>query len=74
MLDTLLTGTDGLTVNDPFLIPNIGGNLGIDTVFFIMSRNLALKIFYMALTGRKKSILEQCHFPPVFDNAPPVTR
>jgi hypothetical protein len=35
-----------------------------------MSRNLALKIIVMALTGRKKSLLEQYHLPSVFDNGP----
>jgi hypothetical protein len=30
----LLAGTDGLTVNDPFLIPDIGGDLGIKFALF----------------------------------------
>jgi hypothetical protein len=41
----VLSGADGLTVNDPILIPDIGINLGIKTGVFDNVAELGLKDF-----------------------------
>ncbi len=49
------------------------GILANRPLFFILSRNLALKIFDIAFIGKKKSIRDGCQAPSFLDSAPPGT-
>ena len=54
VLETMLAGTDGLTINDPILIPDIGINLGIKASIFDNVAELGLEDFRHSLDRQKE--------------------